>query len=575
MLAVATTPVQATHVISVPTDPGSSGVIIEIESWLDNCPQDGMMPLELKVTNNTSSSHEWTMTARDNYGGGNASSVHLRVGPGRTGSVPMYATVMPTGYYRSLNLSLQGTGVNAWNSSLSAPTHSGGGSGGKDLRFMGMSNALGMKGWSGMREHFEKATTGAKQFEASQVDMAKAPDDWRGYAGLAQLWMTDSEWLELGTSARTAIMDWMALGGRMILFCTNASEARLAELKVPGPDAAGERRHGVGGYKIQAWDGKTFPLNEAVRLAEDVRGEDRATLLAGYTKWSLRDVVGVPHLRSGLIFIFILVFGVLVGPVNLFWMAGARRRHRLFWTTPLLSLAASALLITLMFLQDGLGGNGARRVLALMLPEQKKVAILQEQVSRTGVLLRRTFAKAEPSWMQNLSMENPSKYNPGSNYQRQFNEDDQQRSGDWFASRAVQGHALTTVRPTRGVIEVFSSANANDAPYVVSSIAAPLQRVFVVDGKNKVWQAENIGTGEKKIMRACDNKEFTEWIDQRVMHDAGPMMQQKLEQLRGRSGFVFAESADASKFAISTLDSIRWNDQRVIFAGPYLKHDTL
>ena len=571
MLAGAAVQLPATTTIHVPTD-AESGVTIEIESWLDHCPQDGMMPLELKIANNSSRSHEWTLTARDGYGNGTNYTFHVSVGPGRTATSTVYSPVAPTGSYRTLNLNLQGHGV-TWNTSLSAPSHSGSGSG-KDMDFMAMSKNLSDKGWSGLSERFEKAPGGPKPFEATKVDMTKAPDDWRGYSGLAQLWMTDSEWLALGAGARAAIMDWMALGGRTVLFCTNASAARLTELKLPEPEADGGRRIGAGEFKIQSWDGKTFPLNDAARLAETKNVDNSATTTAGYSHWTLRDVVGVPRLHSGLIFAFILVFGVLVGPVNLFWMAGQRRRHRLFWTTPLLSLGASALLIALMFLQDGIGGNGARRVLALMLPEQKRTAIIQEQASRTGVLLGRTFAKAEPSWMQAISLEDTSAYNPRSNGQRQLNEDEQQRSGDWFASRAVQGHALATVRPTRGVIEVFLSTSPNDAPSVVSSIAAPLQRVFVVDDKNKIWQADNIGTGEKKTLRACEKNEFAEWMEKRVFNDAGPMMKQTLERLRNRSGFVFAESSDASKFAISTLDSIRWNDERVIFAGPYLKHTT-
>ncbi|MEI6535500.1 MAG: hypothetical protein WCN98_09190, partial [Verrucomicrobiaceae bacterium] len=530
----------AVHTIPVPTDP-ASGVVIEIDSWLEYCPPSGMMPLEIKVTNGSSRTHDWTLTARDGYGTGAACSVHLVVEPGRTVSAPLYATVMSSNSaysaYRSLNLSVQGHGVSTWMTSLSAPPHTGGGGSGKVMEFMAMSKGLGAKGWIPMSERFEKAKSGPKPFEASQVEMAKAPDDWRGYSGLAQLWMTDSEWLGLGAGARAAIMDWMTLGGRTVIFCTDATGTRLTELKLPEPDAKGERRHGAGELRIQVWDGKSFPLDAAVSMAEDSSLKGNALSLAGYNHWSLSDVVGRLQLHSGLIFGFILAFGILVGPVNLFWLAGPRRRHRLFWTTPLLSLAASALLVALMFLQDGLGGKGARRVLAVLQPEQKKAAIIQEQVSRTGVLLGRTFAKTEPSWMQSLALDSSgSGFNPGSNYQRQLNEDEHGRSGDWFASRAVQAQFLATVRPTRGVIDVFAPANANDAPSVVSSIAAPLLRVFVVDEKNNIWQTDNLGTGEKKMMRACDQKEFTDWMDQRVMHDAGPMMKQTLEKVRGRSG---------------------------------------
>jgi len=106
---------------------------------------------------------------------------------------------------------------------------------------------------------------------------------------------------------------------------------------------------------------------------------------------SCPPLVGQVRLQSGLIFGFILIFALVVGPLNLFVFASGKNRPRLFWTTPLISLIGAGLLAALMIVQDGFGGTGARTTLAVLLPQDKKMAVIQEQVSRTGILLGQPF----------------------------------------------------------------------------------------------------------------------------------------------------------------------------------------
>ena len=177
-------------------------------------------------------------------------------------------------------------------------------------------------------------------------------------------------------------------------------------------------------------------------------------------------VFGSCRVRSGLIFGFIAIFGILVGPVNLFWLAPAGKRQRMFWTTPLLSLGGSLLLVAIMVLQDGIGGNGARLTLAILQPEQKRLALMQEQVSRTGVLLKRSFPIVEPGWMQPLDLAKAESSYSSREGRHSFDETDTTRTGDWFASRSVQAQLLETVRPSRAAIEVFPPAAAGQPPSV-------------------------------------------------------------------------------------------------------------
>ncbi|HSJ02530.1 MAG TPA: hypothetical protein VK956_08760, partial [Verrucomicrobium sp.] len=290
-------------------------------------------------------------------------------------------------------------------------------------------------------------------------------------------------------------------------------------------------------------------------------------------KWLLKDKVGELTLRSGLIFGFIVIFGLLVGPLNLFWLAGAKRRHRLFWTTPALSLAGSALLVALMILQDGTGGSGARMVLVTLLPEQKKLAVTQEQVARTGVLIGGTFPVAEAGWMLPLDLDNEQRggYNSSDRGRASFFDDGQNRWGDWFSSRSVQGHLLRSVRPSRASVELFPDADPTAPPSVVSSVEVSLAKLFVVDDASRYWVAEDVGTGEKKVLRPATKNDYQAWLRSRVQDLAGPVIQHSINEMKARPGTIFAEAADPSRLAVPTLNAIRWNDNVALIAGRYVK----
>lgn len=569
----------AGKLIHLQTD-GDSGVKIEVESWLDACPPCGMVPFILRITNGAGSAHDWTLTVADGYGGGTRTTLDVTVPAGRTAEFPFTAMAglrpSGSGYYRMMVFTVAGYGSRGSSGQLQQPDTLSRHPHTTETPFLGVGAELALKGWSALADSFAKAggKPGAVGFDATQVDLARAPDDWRGFSGLSQLWMTDGEWSAMGGGAKAALLDWVAFGGRVVLFASDTSDARLAGLKVPSPDADGARRIGAGSVSMQKWDGTTFPLEDAVALAKSVTRDPAPKQLAKYGggSWKLRDAVAAPSLRAALVFGFIVGFGILVGPVNLYWLAGPRRRQRLFWTTPLISLAGSALLVALMILQDGIGGSGARRVLALILPERNKLALVQEQISRTGVLAGRSFAIGEPSWMQQVATDRSgTAFNPMRTTNRRFTESNgRERSGDWFTNRAVQAQVIEAVRPSRGRIEVVAGEGGDGPPSVLSSLGATLATVFVVDHRRRYWRAEEIGAGERKRMRASTERDFLEWLDAAALSEMGPVPGAMLSEISRLPGQAFAESADASKFAVRTLDSIRWNDDRVIFAGPYL-----
>ncbi|QIF04862.1 hypothetical protein [Roseimicrobium sp. ORNL1] len=546
----------------------ASGIDIRLESWLDACPPAGFVPIRIRIRNVEKQTHTWTITSQSNNGG--SSSVDITVEGGKEGERMMYAPILlqaEATYYTNVGFRVSGPGVAE---EAAGNVQNGGGYASSRTEYIGMSASLHAKGWSALEGKFSSSSHSSANLQGSKVDMSSAPEDWRGYAGLAQLWMDESEWTSMSGSAKAAMLEWVALGGDVHLLCADTSDARLEQLGLP-PLLKSGRRVGAGEIHAHSWDGNSLPLVAMVSEIRGVKDTTRRELMSDYRgKWGLAEIVGPLTIKSGLIFGFIAIFGLLVGPVNLFLLAGTGKRQRLFWTTPLLSLGASALLLALMVLQDGIGGSGARSVFALMLPDQKRVAVTQEQVVKTGVLLGRSFERADADLMAPLNLTSASQ---PSNWESRYNveESETKRGGAWFASRSLQAHLLQTVRPSRAGVEVFA-AEGGGAPSVLSTVEATLQRVFIVDQNSKVWTAEDVGTGEKKVMKASTEAELNQWMNDHAGKTSGPMIAHLLKQVERRPGFAYAEAAEASKFAVATLPSIRWNHERLLLAGPYVKH---
>ncbi|RBP37688.1 hypothetical protein DES53_11370 [Roseimicrobium gellanilyticum] len=555
----------AATVLSPRMDAGS-GIDIRLESWLDGCPPAGAVPIRIRIRNVEKQTHTWTITSMCNTGG--TSSVDITVEGGKEGERMMYAPVLlhpESSYYTTIDFRVKGPGVA---DQSAGNLHNSGGYGSSRTEFIGMSAGLHAKGWSALENKFSGSHSGTA-LQGSKVEIPAAPEDWRGYTGLAQLWMDDGDWTSMSATAKAAMLEWVAMGGDVHLLCGDTSVARLEQLGLP-PVVDSRRRVGAGEIHVQSWSGSSLPLDSMVTDIKAGKDASRRELMSGYSKkWGLAEIVGPLTIKSGLIFSFIAIFGLLVGPVNLFWLAGAGQRQRLFWTTPLLSLAASGLLLVLMVLQDGIGGSGARTIFALMLPEQKRLAVTQEQVAKTGVLLGRGFDRADADLMAPISINSTGRQS--SNWQSRFNveESESHRNGAWFASRSLQSHLLQTIRPSRASIEIFSAEGS--APSVLSTVEAPLKRMFIVDDAGKVWAAEDVGTGEKTTMRASDIAELEQWMHDHAGKASGPMVKSLLQQVEKRPGFAYAEAADASKFAIGTLPSVRWNHERLLLAGPYVK----
>ena len=531
-----------------------SGVDIELSSPVDNPPSRGFAPCWITIRNRSGAARTWSISgeASSSRGGGGetiSASQSLRAGSGETVRalilLPLPASSGNTYSYLPHTIRVDGYGVEEPTASLPM----GRWVSSNRTAYIGMGDALATTLWTPL----------FKDYESRKITLAGSPvqptllsSDWRALSGLDGLWLTDAEYASLDAGQRVAVQNWVVRGGQFSLCARSLDPALRAGLGLP---AAGDEAYpGFGSVRVIAWDGKTLAQETIIARIDELGGRHQDASEAESTNWAMRGNVGTIPINAPFLIGFIGLFAAVVGPYNLFWLAGSSRRHRLFWTTPLISVAASLLLLGAIVVQDGFGGRGERSMVALLLPERKQAVIVQEQLSRTGVLASRHFTVAEDVILSALK--------EGNTAGKSYEEAGRDYAGDWFASRSLQAQRVEAIVPSRAEIQVLNAgeARAGAPPVVTSSIPAALKEIYYLDAQQRGWRGGSLRTGERITLQRDQGD------PPRYATEGGAAVTGLLETVHSRPGYFIALAEDGP--FVDTLQSIHWNKQRAVFLGP-------
>jgi hypothetical protein len=444
-------------------------------------------------------------------------------------------------------------------------------------------------GWSSGSRYYNQ------QF-AALYDATQLPSDWRGLAGVDVLSLTLEEWTALSPAAVTAVTQWVKLGGTLDLYARAGASLPGqfgVNLRAPQSDNYFPSVVGAGAVRVMNWNGKELERDAArvvvnattitkrrMESARQFKSEQGAFYMA----------LGKKDFAAGQVGLILLIFGIIVGPVNLFVFARQGRRHRLFYTTPIISAAAALLLLLVIYFQDGTGGEGHRASIVYLDPRDHTAYIHQQQISRTGVLFSSGFTTESPvhvtqavmpptRWTRFKGEVEPNSFGhyTGRNEDRGepqgFTVSDSTYAGDWFQSRAEQAQIIEAVQPTRGRLELKAGSNP---PVIISSLPAALESLYFVDGSGAVWKAPgSVGTGAEVVMNKWEPADdFKDWITDQLQYCPGNYAETLTDS--GVPGFkegplrghFYALSSDAAAGMVNTNESIEWKSNTVFLFGP-------
>lgn len=555
---------QETHTFATAAD-GQS--LVEITSIFSPPPATGFVPLRIAVTNGTESDQSVRIdTSSESNSGSSAISTFSINAPRRGTTVtelmaPAFSPHVSTGYdHSSFNIDTTAAGRIESFRMVS--------SGLGDLPCVAFSTALVGKNLDDINNGARSSGPSSWRYQerafASSYIPLQLPSDWRGLSGIDVLVMTTDDWRDLDPSRQLAVRHWIALGGQLELrSAAPAPDLNTLGLALEGgTEPNGDARRGLGSVRFTPWNGIALGSDtfRAYSAGNDRPTPERIRHNSGVNVSSLLETIG-PRAASALpVGLILLAFGILVGPLNLFKFAGPTRRHRLFITTPLISLGASLVLLGFILARDGTGGRGRRSAVIYINPDDHSACIRQEQICRTGVLLGSSFSTRQPATVSvgAVSAFDPS--NPAVSFSNSSGDTDLRcafnsptdLSGDWFQSRSEQVHFIKSVTATRGRIEISGSP---DAPSAVSSFDFPLDSLFWRDATDQWWQAPStVTTGTPTPLTKVPSMDLSTFIVARAVSPKGR--------------WFLATTSDPRAGLVDTLPSIRWERNDIILCGP-------
>jgi hypothetical protein len=533
-----------------------SGLSITIGSAFDKLPYCGYAPLRLTIRNDSAARHSWdfTFTSASPYGDRqgfrSSTSVDVDAKAERIVEIMVPLATQSGGYaYPQLTTSVVGYGCGGGARELWSGTYAAAGR--SATPFTMLSETLGISSWLPLET---KLKGSGVDLTGGQFDPKMAPGDYRGWLGCDSVWLSSSDWEAFDSIHRQALLDWTKLGGDLhVCFLSGDKNTALADLP------AGDTPLGFGRIaRVAVKDNSKF----VDHIAHTIRGGSRLldTIHSGYVAgWSLRAGIPPVVVHTGLILGFVIVFAVLIGPVNLFALARRKKHMHLFWTTPALSIAASIALAFVIVLQDGFGGHGNRFNAIYLDAAAHKAFTVQEQVSRTGVLLARRIPMHENFFMTAVQC------NPGlENRNRNYALEGDSLTGDWFSSRSVDAHLLLAAQSSRARVEI---SPAGEAPSVTSGIGTTLGEIYYRDARQRVWHAEGVKTGERQIMRPSTAAALSEWWTRRRGFTGG-YLRMRLLDIADQDNFFFAAAEGPAEQIIPTLPAIVWKQDTLLYFGP-------
>ena len=400
------------------------------------------------------------------------------------------------------------------------------------------------------------ATIGEELIErASLFKPDLLTDDLLVLKGYEVICITSDEWNQLSGQKQETLANWCEQGGHLV-FYEQKSKVNLDKLDKPKYQSIHTNHvgtsYGLGSYFIKPpFKGKP---NEDAQF-------QTLLFLANYDSyhplhsngmiggWKLSQEFGKQRESTIPIILILILFAVAVGPLNFYVFAKQGRRHRLFFTTAAISAISSVVLISIIFIKDGVGGEGIRLVHKEIDSSSNTSLVTQEQVSKSGLLLETSFEIKEPCTVVQLNHHDDHSLNI------QQTEQGVLCSGDFFQSKSRQGQLLIANQISQ---EKFEIRQEGDKLYVTSTFSNPIDSFYYTDKKTVSWKADNLKTGGEVQLTQVDSEEFEAQLTS-ITESCSSYMSSSILTLADRPNSFVAYSSQGK--GIETLASISWKTQ--------------
>lgn len=550
---------------------------VKVEAVFAPSTQQGSTPFRVTISNQSGKDRTWKVKIGDSSSRKLSTyiieSISVENGAIVTREIYLPQAPLFTSYaYGNVRVDITSPGLNQLARSVGHQTNN-------DFPTLGISRPLARRSLQDLDDRVKKRASGDARFALPYLP-EQLPINWRGYSSLDCLLIDLNSWEGLNDAQTRSLLEWVRMGGRLDVFVPESGK-KLAvdDLEIDGvqtlPKATQSGQLSLGQVHLKKWDGDQLNLsivNDYTQIEETPR---RSIELENYfgSDWALRSEFGDRKFNPALILIPLIVFAIVVAPVNLFHFAKKGQRHRLFYTTPIISVAACLIIVVIIFLEDGLGGRGYRATLADIQsqPGEMRLYLTQEQVSRTGVMLQPGFDATAEMVMDPVKLPH-SVFNPlssSSNRNIAYHFYDQRYSGGFFRSRSEQGFSMRSSQPTRARIEIKAAKTAANPPSLISSLPVVITSLYFRGADGKIWASPKnavIAPGSPIPLEPSSSAAYKNWLMKSTESFSKALGNRILTLAEERERY-FAIPKSAGSFPIPSHPGIDWERELVVLTG--------
>jgi hypothetical protein len=211
--------------------------------------------------------------------------------------------------------------------------------------------------------------------------------------------------------------------------------------------------------------------------------------------------IGIP-VRG--LFVVMFLFVILIGPVNVYWLARSKRRLWLLWTVPIFSLITCLLLVGYMIATEG--WHGHVRV--------ETITVLDESGQRAATIgWQGYYCPVTPAGGLRFSLDTeltPHLETRGRHSPRWFPHTvewaDEQVLGEGWVNAKVPIHFMTRRSHEKQLLSVNLQKDGVGALYAVNHLGADIASLHVAAADSTIWTATAISAGARAKLQPTDRK---------------------------------------------------------------------
>jgi hypothetical protein len=350
-------------------------------------------------------------------------------------------------------------------------------------------------------------------------DPAAWPENWLAFAGFDGCLLDAADYSRMPEEVRSGLRAYVAAGGAVTFL--GAQEAPPDWCEPQGAWAPVARAPGVfetpfGFGRVQLLKASALAglsSNQVVSLAAAwaerkapwggepsgyhgpaiARGyPGAATASVGYL--SAIPVEGGTKEPVNLFLVTLFTFVLLAGPAAVFFAARANRRIWLLAIVPAVSLAFSAAIFAAALLAEGVTPYVRRQAVTLLDQTRRQAATLGALAVYAPAAIGRGLA------FDRCTEVTPLPYGRSSDFRSIEWGREQLFDEGWIRPRMASFFRLR--RSEERAERLVVTERGADAVEIVNALGAPVRRLLLNDGRGRVFSAENIAPGEKRLLQA-------------------------------------------------------------------------